>query len=261
MTGTGAGVQAGSDPASGGGAARGAREHRTVSRVTGILEAVARCGGARMHELAEALGAPKSSVFGLVKGLVAQGYLSEDAGIYRLGPALGSLVPPAAPDIVEAVRPVLAALRDEFGETAMLGTAVGHSLVYVAAAESPRRIRYSAPLHTRRPLYPPSAGKVFLAHRQEGEQDAYLTALLADPRARERARTELATVRAQGVAFNRGETLPDVSAAARPVRVRGALRAVLAVAGPTGRIAERLPAVAGALGEAVREAAGRLAQT
>lgn len=235
-----------------------AKEHRTVSRVTGILESVARQGGARMHELAAALDAPKSSVFGLVKGLVSTGYLIEERGVYHLGPALGSLLSPSAPDVTEAATPSLEALRDEFGETAMLGTAVGDSLIYVAAAESQQLIRYSAPLRTRRPLYPPSAGKVVLAYRSARRRDGYLDAALPSTAERDAARTELARVRADGVAFNRGETLPDVSAAARPILVAGEVRAVIAVAGPTTRILDQLPAVAEALTAAVNSAAARL---
>lgn len=235
-----------------------AKEHRTVSRVTGILEHVARRGGARMQELAAQLDAPKSSVFGLVKGLVSTGYLTEDKGVYRLGPALANLMPRSAPDLVDAALPSLEELRDTFGETVMLGTAVGDSLTYVAAAESQQPIRYSAPLRTRRPLYPPSAGKVLLAYRNDRRREAYLETYIEDPARREAARAELAEVRAAGVAFNRGETLPDVSAAARPVLVHGEVRAVIAVAGPTFRTTVLLPRLADALLEATAAVAVRL---
>ncbi|MFJ2766440.1 IclR family transcriptional regulator [Streptomyces sp. NPDC087300] len=226
--------------------------------MTGILEYVSRRGEARMQELADALDAPKSSVFGLVKGLVSTGYLVELHGSYRLGPALGSLLPRPARDLAAAALHTLEALRDHFGETAMLGTAVGDSLVYASAAESPQLIRYSAPLRTRRPLYPPSAGKVLLAHRPEHRRDACLRALLPDPARYAAARADLAEVRATGVAFNRGETLPDVTAAARPVLVDGEVRAVIAVAGPTSRTADRLPDIADALLDAVGSVAARL---
>ncbi|WP_306336665.1 IclR family transcriptional regulator [Streptomyces sp. KL118A] len=234
------------------------KEHRTVSRVTGILECVSRRDGARMQELADALDAPKSSVFGLVKGLVSTGYLVEEHGVYHLGPALGSLLARPSRDVAAAALPTLEALRDRFGETAMLGTAVGDSLVYATAAESHRLIRYSAPLRTRRPLYPPSAGKVLLAHRSRSWRDTCLRKLIDDPAARQAAHDELAEVRATGVAFNRGETLPDVTAAARPVLVGGRVRAVIAVAGPTSRTAELLPDLADALVDAVRTVADRL---
>lgn len=229
------------------------KEHRTVSRVTGLLEAVAHRGETRMHELAEAIDAPKSSVFTLVKGLVSAGYLAEEGGAYRLGPALGDLLPAGPSELAEAARPSLEALREECGETAMLGTAVGNSLLYVDSAESREPIRYSAPLRLRRPLYPPSSGKVLLAHRPD--RDARLEALLPQEKQQE-ARAELDEVRAEGLAFNRGETQPDVSAAARPVVVDDRVVAALAVAGPSARIghklrylADKLTAAAGATGQ------------
>ena len=77
-------------PPAGAGAAKA---HRTVSRVTTILElAAANRSGVRLTELATALDAPRSSVHGLVKGLVATGYLREEGGTYRIGPAINSLL-------------------------------------------------------------------------------------------------------------------------------------------------------------------------
>lgn len=235
-----------------------AREHRTVSRVTTILEAVAARAPLRMHEIATALAAPKSSVFGLVKGLVATGYLVEDEDGFRLGPALGNLLTRSGPDLAAAARPVLDELRDRFGETAMLGVVVGTSLIYVAAAESTLPIRYSAPLRVRRPLYPPSAGKVLLAQWSPRRRDGYLQSLALGTEGFERARAELDTVRRDGVAFNRGETLPDVSAVARPVLVGGAAVAAVAVAGPTGRITPQLEAIADVLADATAMLARRI---
>ena len=235
-----------------------AKAHRTVSRVTDILEFVAQRQGARMHELATALEAPKSSVFGLVKGLVSSGYLTDDKGTYRLGPALGNLLLQPAPDLVGAARPSLEALRDTFDETATLGIGVGDSLTYIDTVESCQPIRYSAPIRTRRPLYPPTAGKVILAYRSPLQRDAYLQSMITEPDRLQVVRDELATVRAEGVAFNRGETLPDLSAVARPIVVNGELRGVIAVAGPTTRITGHLPEIAQALIGVTAAAAERL---
>ena len=52
------------------------REHRTVTRVTTILEAAAaHPEGVKLTALSALLDAPKSSVHGLVSGLLATGYL------------------------------------------------------------------------------------------------------------------------------------------------------------------------------------------
>lgn len=236
-----------------------AKEHRTASRVTTILEIVAaNPAGVRLSELAAQLDAPKPSVFGLAKGLVATGYLLEDEGSYRLGPALDTLIAPARPDLTELTRPVLQSLRNQFNETVMLGTRVGTSLVYVATAESDQPIKYTAPLRHRRPLYPPSAGKVLLAFWSEHRRDAYLQSLFTDAEDVARAQHDLDTVRREGVSFNRGETLPDVSAAARPLMVGDRVVAAIAVAGPTSRIAPQLDDISAALVDAAAAAQRRI---
>ena len=131
-----------------------AGEHRTVSRVTTILERVAADHtGVRLTELAAVLDAPRSSVHGLVKGLVATGYLREEDGAYLLGPAVGALLMAAPPTLDLTARPEMEKLHRQFDETVMLASQVGDSVVYTNAIESTRVIRYSAPLHTR-PLPP-----------------------------------------------------------------------------------------------------------
>lgn len=235
------------------------KAHRTVSRVTTILETVAaQPQGVRLHDLASTLDAPKSSVFGLAKGLVATGYLVEVGGTYRLGPALAHLLPGERPSLISAARPSLEQLRDNFDETATLTTPVGESMVYVATAECKQLIRYSPPLRERRPLYPPSAGKVILAHWSVRRRDAYL-ATKVDQALLPAVRDELDRVRVEGVAFNRAETLPNVSAAARPVISQGKVLGVLSVAGPSSRLSPTLlDEVADALATAVEDTSGRL---
>lgn len=235
------------------------KAHRTVSRVTDILETVAAAqpGGVRLHELSHALDAPKSSVFGLVKGLVATGYLVEDNGHYLLGPALSHLLAVERPSLVEAARPALEALRDRFEETVTLATPVGDSIVYADSVESAQVIRYSAPRRTRRPLYPPSPGKAVLAQWSRQRQETYLEDRVT-PDALAAVLAELDEVRATGIAFNRGETLADVSAAAAPIIVAGKLLGIISVAGPTSRISAKLDEIAVALKDAAAATAKRV---
>ncbi|MEO9330397.1 IclR family transcriptional regulator domain-containing protein [Gordonia aurantiaca] len=94
-------------------------------------------------------------------------------------------------------------------------------------------VRYSAPLRTRRPLYPTSSGKCFLAHAGDAFRENYLAAHIPDEDMREQVRAELRTIADDGVAINRGQTLPDVCGVSVPVFGNGQLLAVLAMAGPT----------------------------
>ncbi|MFP5021735.1 IclR family transcriptional regulator [Pseudonocardia phyllosphaerae] len=225
-----------------------AQQHRTVSRVLRILEAAATSeDGITLAGLATELDSPKTSVHGFVKGLVAEGYLTEGGGRYFLGPALGALMPDASATLSRYALPLMRELRDEVGETVTLAVRVGDSLVNTESVRSENVIGYSAPLQLRRPLWPTSAGKVFLS---------------ADPHARatlERMLTagpeypvpdldaevlpELATIARTGIAHNRGETVGDVSAAAVGLRRAGRLVAVLSIAGPRERLGPRLDEV------------------
>lgn len=235
----------GEDPNEGRHVASAVNGHRTVSRVTAILEAVAtEPDGVRLTALTELLEAPKSSVFSLVKGLVNEGYLREESGRYHIGPAIAALLVAERPNLGERLHGVMSSLRNLFDETVMLATAVGDSIVYVAKEESHQLIRYSAPLHVRRPLYPTTGGTCLLAARSTARQERYLQAHFATAAERAAVREELQRVRERGVAFNRGQTVADVCAAGALVGTWGRPVAALSVAGPVARLEERLDEVA-----------------
>jgi DNA-binding IclR family transcriptional regulator len=174
-------------------------EHRTVARVTMILEVVARSpAGVRLTRLADALDAPKSSVFSLVKGLVSSGYLAEDRATYHLGPAVYALLDVNRPSLAQIAKPYLVALQEEYDETVMLATQVGDSVVYLSKIESSQLIRYSAPLRTRRPLWPTSTGKCLLAHLPQRRRDRLLSNWFANDGERFRVDAELAQFGSRG---------------------------------------------------------------
>jgi len=228
--------------------------------VVRIIEIVAAAGGepVRLGTLSGALDAPKTSIHGLAQGLVATGYLLETSAGYLLGPAVSSLVGPAEPDVIAAARPVMERLRREFDETVILSTQVGLSVVYLDTVESTQLIRYAAPLRQRRPVYPTSTGKCFLARLPPDRRDAILTAFLTDPAALATARTELTRAAAEGVAYNHHETVPDVSAAAGLVEVPGRTPVAIAVVGPSGRVEPQLPTIAAAVKSATTEITANL---
>ncbi|MGX7729229.1 IclR family transcriptional regulator [Rhodococcus sp. 2H158] len=236
-----------------------AKEHRTVSRVTTILELVARSeNGSRFADITAAIDAPRSSVHVLVKGLVANGYLHEEGGRYTIGSAVRALLAAPTVPIDSAARPGMEALHHKFNETVMLSFLVGDAVVYTDVIESTQMIRYSAPLRTRRPLYPTSSGKCFLAYAGETFRENYLAAHIPDEDMREQVRAELRTIADEGVAINRGQTLPDVSGVSVPIFGNGHLLAVLAIAGPTTRIADRLDEFAAAAKEEAHHISARL---
>jgi DNA-binding IclR family transcriptional regulator len=217
------------------------REHRTVSRVTTILELVASASApVTLNIIARSLDAPKSSVHGLVKGLEATGYLMHDGDGYTVGPAVSLLARQDNPPLRIAARRALHTLQAETGETATFCIRVGDSVVYVERVESDQVIRYAPPLNVRRPIYPTSAGKVFLAYLPVRQRAKLMTLAGGPASVTPESLAELESVPALGFATNRGETVPDVYAVASPILIDGSVEACLQVAGPAVRVADQL---------------------
>src|ERR1700755_2542830 len=153
-----------------------ASEHRTVARAMAILELVvgSDAAGVRLGDLSSSIRAPKSSVHGLAKGLVAEGYLREADGRYFLGPAISALLAAGAPNVPAIYRPTLDALSKRGGETTMIGSIVGDNLVYLDAVEPPQAFIRAVPaINQRLSLWPRSSGKCLLAFQDERRIEAY----------------------------------------------------------------------------------------
>lgn len=232
-------------------------EHRTVSRVIGILEAIARATApVTLTELSDALDAPKSSVHGLVGGLLSAGYvrLSEDQRGYLLGPGIQAILGPAGSTLPLLLGDVCREIALRSGETVTIAVRVGiDAVAYIHAVPSAYEVCYSPRLNERRPLYPSSAGKIFVAHAGGGDRAAIEERMTAEDLRRFAAEED--AIRRTGMAFNREETVRDVGAVAVGVHDRGQLVACLSIAGPSGRVAGRLEHF-GAMAVGVVAAAG-----
>lgn len=238
----------------------GGKEHRTVSRVATILELIAAAEptGIRLGGLAAALSAPKSSIHGLVQGLVARGYLVSVDGHYRVGPAPAVLLTPLRPPLIELGRRPMEQLRDRFDETVSLSELVGDTYAYVAMLESNQTIRFSTPLRRRSELYPKSPGKVYLATMSDRRVRTYVTTRLEGRFDLDRVQADLAEVRTRGYGMNVDEWLPGVSAVAAGIVLGGQVKSTLSIAGPSERMAARLEEMGGAVREAAAELSRQL---
>ena len=213
-------------------------EHRTVSRVVGILEVVARARRpVALSALATELDAPKSSLHGLVAGLLHRGYLSESDGGYKLGSGAHALLAPAGSSLPLLLGESCAEIAVRTGETVTLATRVGdRSVVYVHSEPSAFEVCYRPRLRERRPILPTSAGKLFLTHDEDRER----ALAFAGETDRLRFLEEIDSIRESGLAFNRGETVADLGAVAVGVYEDDRLTAGITIAGPLARVAERL---------------------
>ncbi|MDV7088959.1 IclR family transcriptional regulator [Rhodococcus opacus] len=235
-------------------------EHRTVARVMTILELVLESDpdGLRLGELADGVQAPKSTVHGLAKGLVATGYFREEGGRYFAGPAIArffAIGPAALPSIYHHTLEKLAA---EWNETAMIATLVGDSVVHVDSVEPESTIRHTPQLNKRRPLWPGSSGKCFLAFMGSRRAEAYLRRNNFAPAEMERVFAELETVRESRVGINIGGVDTDLIGIASPIIFdKAPVTVAIALAGLRSRMEDNVDDIARSIREAAEFLASR----
>ncbi len=229
--------------------------------------------GSTLAQLMIQLGAPKTSVHSLLRGLMATGYVQRFGAAYRLGPeafVLGAALVGARSLAIMAT-PFLADARAQSGESVLLAVidrAAGR-LTYTQIVESHKPVRYTVPVGTTRPLFASSAGRVLLAFQDDAWRRDYLKT--ADLRAltdrtvtnrRQLARI-LDGVRAAGFASTIGEVTPDVAGFAAPIfEPNGQVNTALIVAAPIERgraAAERLTRIAVETAQQVSQALGHRA--
>ena len=207
------------------GGVRAAREphmHRTVDRVTQILEEVVYHPGMSFAELARALGAPKSSVHGFIQGLLAKGWLYENERGFYLGPAVYGLT--IASGHIRAgmvTHADLAALNEATGVAAFLGVRAGDHLIYIAEAGADAISGIEARSNIRRTLLGTAAGKALMAAWPEADLKSFLRRRGAEEAEQVAAflgeyedirRTRIATnLRLSGTRFAIGTTVRDKS--------------------------------------------------
>lgn len=194
------------------------QHHRTVDRITRIVETVVYQPGITFTELARALDAPQGSVHGFISGLLANGWLYEQEHRFYLGPAVYALT--LASGHIRAglvTHDDLAALQEEAGAPVFLGVQAGDHLIYVAEVGSEELAGFAAQSDIRRPLLRTAGGKALLAARPAAEREEHLRRQLAEDRDaveeflaeyEEIRRTRIAThVRLSGTRFAIGTTV------------------------------------------------------
>lgn len=180
-----------------------AKNHRTVDRVTQLLEfAATRAQGATLTEMARALNAPVSSIQGLVNGLVASGYLTEEDKKYFLGPGPYILTLRANGMPARTVsHDDLVALHERTGCSVLLGVKMGQHVVYIdEVGESPHLV-YLARSRMRRPMLETVAGRCILAHLPPNELHEYLESQ-PDTDLVDQYLSDLPDIRRTGIAIN-----------------------------------------------------------
>jgi DNA-binding IclR family transcriptional regulator len=194
-----------------------------------ILSLLSEGGPATLAEVVGGTGLSRPTAHRLLSALEAHRLVGRNGGRYSLGVRLlgwGSRA--MGLDLVEAARPVLAALRDESGESTQLYVREGDVRVCVASFErTGGGLRDTVPVGAVLPLDRGSGGKVLLAWAEDGESLSSSST------------AELAEIRGQGWAESVAEREVGVASVSAPVfGAGGALRAAVCASGPASRLGE-----------------------
>lgn len=169
------------DPAPPGGA--GVRTVKSASDTVAVLEYLSGRGDrpARIREITEATGIPRSSAYALLKTLVDLGWIERDSSGLLYGIGLRALIAGISyldsDPYVQLATPWLVRLCEELGETVHLARLDGTDVVYLATRESNQYLRVINRVGRRMPAVSTSLGKALLAGLPHDE----LAGRLPDP--------------------------------------------------------------------------------
>jgi IclR family acetate operon transcriptional repressor len=238
---------------------------QSIERVFDLLEMLADAGGTlTLSELAATSRLPLPTVHRLMRTLVNRGYVRQEASRrYALGPRLIRLGETSSRMLGPWLRPLLAQLVRETGETANLAMLDGDEVVYVAQVPSPHSMRmFTEPGRRVRP-HCTAVGKALLAQLPPGQarallerggMAAYTPATVTDPNV---LAAHLAVIRSQGYAVDEGEQEVGVRCFAVAVPDAPAALAI-STSGPQARMTDE---AAARIVPALKHAAAQVAAT
>ncbi|MDP9028250.1 MAG: IclR family transcriptional regulator [Actinomycetota bacterium] len=199
-----------------------------------------------LAELSERTQLPRSTAHRIATELIGLGFLSREAGRYRLATGLWELgeLAPVSLRLRETALPHLQTLYEATGENVHLAVLDGAEALYVARVTGTTSIPTVTRMGGRLPLHTTGVGKALLATRDE----EWLREYFRHPLAKETVhsiiredllRLELDATRRRGYAMTRGEmTLGNVSIAAALPETQGLPRAAVGVVTHLARIDE-----------------------
>ena len=203
----------------------------------------------RLTELAREMDIAVSSCFAIVRALLENGYLyerNERGGYYPtdLIHAHARAISEHDP-VREIIGSVLARLREETGETTVLGKAAGTKSVYVLVYESLNNMRLASVQGAMRPLYANAMGKALLSEMHPEARGQLLRGVkmkqvtgntITSP---EKLETQIVRMKKRGWFSSEGENAEGASGIAVPLRLGRTVYA-LYLGGPAERMRDHL---------------------
>jgi len=200
-----------------------------IDRMMDVLAMLERRpNGATIREMVDTLKLPRTTVYRILNTLQHHDMVRRsDDGNLRLGPRLLALAARTIGnasdyDLGSLSMPHLQTLSELTGEGSKVSVLDGDGVLVIAAVQGSRDYALTVVPGQRLPLHAGAASKVLLAHLPKNQLAALLSAKLAaytdrtirDPH---RLSAELAKIRRQGWAHDKGEYAPSIHAFAAPI--------------------------------------------
>ncbi|SEQ89821.1 IclR family transcriptional regulator [Natrinema salaciae] len=216
-----------------------------VVKTLDVLEALWQAEGAGVTELTERTDLAKSTVHAHLTTLRSKGYVVQEGDEYRLSLrflSFGEHVKHAEPLYAASDAPI-AELSADVGERVLCSTHQNGLGTIINVSEGTRSFTSDVDVGTHTYLHNSAGGKAMLAHFSTERVDeiiaewglpAFTDETITD---RDALLDELDAIREEGVAYNRGEYLPGISAIAAPILdTDGTVYGAVTVAGPHHRL-------------------------
>ncbi|MFD5237514.1 IclR family transcriptional regulator [Streptomyces tendae] len=196
----------------------GVREVKSAARTVELLEVLAARGDrpARLQELADELGVPRSSMYALLQTLISRGWVRTDVTGSLYGIGIHALLTGTSyldsDPRVRAVRPHLDEASEALGETIHLGRLDGHDVAYLATRESHEYLRTISRVGRRLPAHVGALGKALLAERPDADlpEGPYEVFTPNTHTSREALAADLARTRERGYSVDREEGVAGI---------------------------------------------------
>jgi len=188
---------------------------QVIDRMASLLDAIARYPEpVSLKILSAETGLHSSTAYRILNSMLDNGFIERDsASKYQLGRKLlrlGSRVNVKS-DLRQIAMPVMAALRDELGETINLTVREGDEVVYIEKATPNRMMHVQQLVGSRAPLHVTAVGKLMLALGDDKECQGYAARTNMPAFTRntinnlDQLRREAEQIRQQGYAFDNEE--------------------------------------------------------
>ncbi|MFD4602614.1 IclR family transcriptional regulator [Streptomyces sp. NPDC058464] len=197
----------------------GVREVKSAARTVELLELLAARGDrpARLQELADELGVPRSSMYALLQTLITRGWVRTDTTGSLYGVGIRTLLTGTgyldSDPRVRLVRPYLDEASEALGETIHLARLDGRDVAYLATRESHEYLRTISRVGRRLPAHAGALGKALLAERPDADLPVgpYRPLTPHTHTTRDALCADLAGVRARGFSIDREESVLGIT--------------------------------------------------